>query len=88
MTPRDLRLTHCVLCGSMVNLGRGPVYALDEDCLLCFPCAVLKGGIYDEAAHSWVALPARAGLPPSAEQRDARKDRPFFGTPSAGQAPG
>lgn len=85
MNPSELRLTQCVLCGSMVKACRGPVYALDVDALLCFPCAVLRGGIYDETARNWVALPARAGLPPSAEHVGARKDRPFFGAAYPGR---
>ena len=63
MKPSDLTLTHCVLCESKLAPAARPVYALEEDAVLCFPCAVLRGGVYDDAARSWVAQPARAGLP-------------------------
>ena len=59
----DLRLTHCVLCGSPHSPAGRPVYALDEDAVLCFPCAVQRGGVYDDLARSWIALPVRSGLP-------------------------
>ena len=75
MNPTDLELTRCVLCGSMVKPGGAPVYALDEDALLCFHCAVQRGGTYDEAAHNWVALPCCNGLPPSERHRHSR---PYF----------
>jgi hypothetical protein len=81
VNPTVLEVTRCMLCASLVKPGAAPVYALDEDAVLCFHCAVQRGGTYDDARRTWVALPCCSGLPPSERQRNGR---PYFAQRLAG----
>lgn len=55
-------LVDCILCGCDVSLGRDCAYAIGEASVLCFSCAVCRGGIYDEVNHTWTKLPDVTGL--------------------------
>jgi hypothetical protein len=52
----------CALCGSEVTLGRDRGYAFAENAVLCFECAVCRGGVFDDAACSWQKVPSLCGL--------------------------
>jgi hypothetical protein len=56
-------LVDCVVCGSEVTLWRDRSYAFAENAVLCFPCAVCRGGVFDDAECSWQQVPTLCGLP-------------------------
>lgn len=63
MKPCELgELVDCALCGSGVTLWRDRSYAFGEHAVLCFECAVCRGGVFDEAARSWQQVPSLSGL--------------------------
>lgn len=62
-------LVDCALCGSEVTLGRDRSYAFGENAVLCFECAVCRGGVFDDAARSWRQVPNLCGLRERAPER-------------------
>ncbi len=52
----------CASCGAEVQIARDRGYALDAERVLCFPCAVQRGGSYDEHRDLWVEAPDLANL--------------------------
>lgn len=50
------QLAVCVACGAEVNPRDRP-YPCGEDQVLCYGCAVLRNGVYDEAHDRWVVAP-------------------------------
>lgn len=56
----------CADCGAEVHVSRDRTYALDAARVLCFACAVKRGGAYDEQHDLWVESPDLADLPPDA----------------------
>ena len=63
---RELEL--CRECGAEVHASRDRTYALDAERVLCFACAVKRGGAYDERHDLWTAAPDLAGLAPASEE--------------------
>jgi hypothetical protein len=62
-----LDVASCLACGEEVSLGVGRVYAVTEDSVLCFACAIKRGGSYNEAHDEWTKAPDIAGLTQSAD---------------------
>jgi len=60
--PDELALERCADCGDELDpdLGRG--YALGPDAVLCFRCAVARGGSWDETHARWVIEPETGDL--------------------------
>ncbi len=54
----------CSECGSDVHAARDRTYAIDAERMLCFSCALRRGGSYDERHDLWNHAPDLAGLPP------------------------
>lgn len=58
----------CADCGEPLDdpaLERA--YSFADDQVLCYLCAVARGGAYDEQDDSWVAVPSLEGLFPSGD---------------------
>lgn len=49
-------LLYCIACGALVN-SREQVYGFGVQSVLCFPCAVVRGGAYDAAHDRWTETP-------------------------------
>jgi hypothetical protein len=48
----------CSECGASVSSGRSREFEFGESLVLCFDCAVRRGGRYDEALDRWSEAPA------------------------------
>jgi hypothetical protein len=57
---RDSR--ECADCGTPTNNG-SPSFEFSEDIVLCFDCALRRGGQYDTEQDTWVVQPDLAGIP-------------------------
>jgi len=53
-------------CGATIAVGAEPSYPLGEDALLCFECAIRRGGQYDAPHDHWTVPPDATGLGPVA----------------------
>ncbi len=51
------RVATCVACGRSVTEGVGRAYDFGSDGVLCWKCAVARGGSYDEGQDRWVEAP-------------------------------
>ncbi len=58
----DYELDSCAACGGEVHVSRDRTYALDAERVLCFACAVQRGGSYDEQHDLWRETPDVADL--------------------------
>lgn len=47
----------CTNCGRGVSESEGEAYAFGTQSLLCFECAVARGGRYDEGGRRWTVAP-------------------------------
>lgn len=47
-------LTECWVCNSTVSQAEDPVFPFGERGVLCFECAVRRGGAYDAKQERWV----------------------------------
>jgi hypothetical protein len=47
----------CASCGELIAEGLTPSYELDEQIVLCWACAIERGGRYDEESDRWVVPP-------------------------------
>lgn len=56
-------LSVCADCGAETSPGRERGYAFGEDAVLCWACAVRRGGSYDETHDRWVEPPETGDLP-------------------------
>ena len=54
----------CSECGSDVHASRDRTYAIDAERMLCFACALRRGGSYDEGHDFWKQAPDLEGLAP------------------------
>lgn len=54
----------CAECGAEVHVTAGRSYAVDATRVLCFDCALRRGGTYDEIHDVWTAAPDLSALPP------------------------
>lgn len=55
-------LTSCVDCGAEISVERDRGYAVDPDTALCFGCATVRRGVWDEAEDRWVEAPNLDGI--------------------------
>ncbi len=57
-----LELCECEECGASVDLNAGAAFVLEDERVLCFDCALRRGGQYDGRHGSWLVLPDLSGL--------------------------
>jgi hypothetical protein len=55
------QLVACVECGARIAPGTGRGYGFGES-LLCFSCAIARGGLYDADEDRWTVDPQVADL--------------------------
>jgi hypothetical protein len=53
----------CADCGEIVLEGLSPIYNFGEGEVLCWKCAIRRGGKYDSERDNWVEPPNTADLP-------------------------
>jgi hypothetical protein len=57
-------LTSCCLCGAPIaDDDTDRSFAASDDDVLCFECAVGRGGVYDALHERWTVPPSVSGLP-------------------------
>ncbi len=49
--------TPCAACGALVGPGSAQGYGFATDAMLCWQCAVDRGGSYDSEQERWVSPP-------------------------------
>jgi hypothetical protein len=54
----------CSACGASVASGRSREFEFGESLVLCFDCAIRRGGCYDDALDRWSEVPAIDDLGP------------------------
>jgi hypothetical protein len=62
-------VVRCAGCGAEVQGSRDRCFAFGEDSLLCWDCAIARGGEYEPEIETWVRPPDMTGLleqPPAA----------------------
>jgi hypothetical protein len=52
----------CIVCGAEVSEGQGREFSFGTRGVLCWACAVARGGAYDDAQNRWTRPPNLAGL--------------------------
>lgn len=62
--------TECAECGEPVAQGADEGFAFGEQLVLCFECAMRRGGVYDAEVDAWVRAPKLDGL--SLDELEAR----------------
>jgi hypothetical protein len=63
MDPEEAeQLDQCVECSSLIASGVAPMFALGDELVLCFDCAIRRGGQYDVARDRWSVYPSVDGL--------------------------
>lgn len=55
-------LTECADCDAVVEVESDRAFAFGE-WVLCFECALRRGGIFSEEQERWVSPPELSGLP-------------------------
>jgi len=56
-------LTDCCDCGAVIEAEAERPFTVSDDEVLCFECAVRRGGVYDAAEDRWTVAPDVADLP-------------------------
>ncbi|NUP09406.1 MAG: hypothetical protein HOW73_25415 [Polyangiaceae bacterium] len=56
-------IAECLDCGATISPGRDRGFALGDEKFLCFDCAALRGGIYDEMDDRWTVWPITGDEP-------------------------
>jgi len=56
-------LTDCCDCGAAIAAATDRSFAVSDEEVLCFDCAVRRGGVYDALWERWTLVPNVAGLP-------------------------
>ena len=57
------RLNRCAACNVEIDSSLERAFGVGAEVVLCFACAVSRGGSYDEAHDRWVSEPDTSGLP-------------------------
>jgi hypothetical protein len=57
----------CIACGEETSTQER-AFAVGDDDVICFRCAVARNGVYDEGHDHWVVVPYFADLFTSAHQ--------------------
>jgi len=52
----------CAECGAEISVGRDRSYQVGVDTVLCFGCALRRGGSYDEQQDRWRNPPDTSGI--------------------------
>jgi hypothetical protein len=52
----------CTNCGTVVVEGLSPLYRFGDRGVLCWECAIQRGGTYDAEHESWVEPPRTSDL--------------------------
>ncbi len=61
--PEDREVSaECGLCGARISLASGRAFEFGAENVLCFDCALERGGRYDEARDVWEVSPDLSGL--------------------------
>lgn len=55
-------LVECADCGATIAAGADASYAFGNQGVLCFECAIRRGGEYDGPKERWTVMPDVAGL--------------------------
>lgn len=53
----------CAVCGAAVAPGTDRAFVGPGERVLCFDCALARGGAWDDDEDRWVEAPSVAGLP-------------------------
>ena len=56
---RDAR---CASCGTHITTSGDRTFPFGASSVLCFSCAVSRGGVHDEDADTWTTAPDTTGL--------------------------
>lgn len=56
-------LVDCWECGATVSPSEDPVFQFSDEGVLCFECAVRRGGKYDAVDDCWTRAPSTNDLP-------------------------
>lgn len=60
---RDDTVGTCTDCGQDVGLEVSHAFAPGGGVVLCWACAVRRGGVYDEKYDTWISPPRTGDLP-------------------------
>ena len=52
----------CADCGALVDLDGARTFAFGEQSLLCWACAIRRGGRYDANSETWAQSPSVGDL--------------------------
>jgi hypothetical protein len=61
-TSESAQLSTCIECGAEVWAERDRAYSVTADDVLCYACALRRGGVYSEPEDRWVKVPDLTGL--------------------------
>jgi hypothetical protein len=56
-------LANCADCGAEISRSQGRGFAFGRLDVLCFDCALRRGGSYDERSDRWTRAPSIDDLP-------------------------
>jgi hypothetical protein len=56
-------LSTCIVCGEEVFAERERSYLVTGDDILCYACALARGGVFDELHDRWTRAPKVDNLP-------------------------
>jgi hypothetical protein len=65
MDLEEFTLCQCVGCGADIDVTADRYYASSDtdETVLCFECAIARGGVYDENHDTWTVPPDASLLP-------------------------
>ncbi len=55
-------LALCADCGTAILPGSERAYAFGDGSVLCWDCAIVRGGTYDAEEDRWVRRPSTQGI--------------------------
>ncbi len=61
-SPEEEQLGECADCGAPVDEGADPAFPFGAASVLCFACAVRRGGAFDAFKDRWMKQPDLTGL--------------------------
>ncbi|MCA9594901.1 MAG: hypothetical protein KC776_16385 [Myxococcales bacterium] len=61
MHRQEADLERCISCGAELDVSTGRPFVFGEE-LLCYDCAIARGGAYDHTHETWTKAPDLAGL--------------------------
>ena len=57
MDQEEAELSECASCGADIDVHADRYFALSDQEVLCFECAIDLGGQYDESRDQWLVVP-------------------------------